>query len=450
MIEQSIWEEKDIHRLAFEALGSERSQRMAKLLGIENAAKSAVCLSCHGANPPPGAPVDTTFRALAEGVTCVVCHGMAKEWAIEHGAALSDWRSFSRADKESRFGMNDLWNPIRRAELCTSCHVGSVAEGKVVTHAMYAAGHPPLGSIEVAAFGDEQPAHWQERREKSPDVQRLQGFREGELDRSRQLVLGGLVTLKRHAALVADQAAETQPQAAKAPPTWPDFARFDCAACHHDLRAAETEEDLVRFTLAPRGTPGRPRRPIWPEALVPLSLSLGGEAPDGPRAAELGKLLETWDLALDKRPFGDRAAAAAAARSVEAWADREIARLGAEPRVDRDAAEKLLGRIGWILEGTLLDYDSTRQLAWAARSLTRDLARPGTNSREAEALEELDRSLYLTLYRGGTRRPIEESLNARAAAALALELPVAREALRRLVTGASANSTRPAAIPANP
>ena len=41
-----------------------------------------------------------------------------------------------------------------RAKLCSACHVGNVEDGKLVTHEMYAAGHPPLPGIEIVAFCD--------------------------------------------------------------------------------------------------------------------------------------------------------------------------------------------------------------------------------------------------------------------------------------------------------
>ena len=70
--------------------------------------------------------------------------------------------------------MTDLWDPVTRGKKCVSCHIGNPdpEEEKVVTHAMYAAGHPPLPGIEVATFSDAQPRHWQYLREKKAEVQR--------------------------------------------------------------------------------------------------------------------------------------------------------------------------------------------------------------------------------------------------------------------------------------
>ena len=71
--------------------------------------------------------------------------------------------------------MIDVRNPVRRAEQCFSCHIGNVEEGKLVTHAMYAAGHPPLPSIEIESFAKQMPRHWRYLDEKVADSQKLVG-----------------------------------------------------------------------------------------------------------------------------------------------------------------------------------------------------------------------------------------------------------------------------------
>ena len=61
--------------------------------------------------------------------------------------------------------MRNLRDPVVRGDVCSSCHIGSAAEGKVVTHAMYAAGHPPLPNFELATFSRNLPQHWRDRRD---------------------------------------------------------------------------------------------------------------------------------------------------------------------------------------------------------------------------------------------------------------------------------------------
>ena len=56
--------------------------------------------------------------------------------------------------------MIDVRNPIVRAEQCFGCHIGNAAEGKIITHEMYAAGHPPLPNIEIESYVAQLPRHW--------------------------------------------------------------------------------------------------------------------------------------------------------------------------------------------------------------------------------------------------------------------------------------------------
>ena len=72
-------------------------------------------------------------------------------------------------------------NPARRAERCTSCHVGSESEGRFVTHEMYAAGHPPLPPVEVMAFS-------RDRADALQVGQRSARLGQTSLGRSRQVV----------------------------------------------------------------------------------------------------------------------------------------------------------------------------------------------------------------------------------------------------------------------
>ena len=65
--------------------------------------------------------------------------------------------------------MTDLWDPIVRVRTCVSCHVGNVEQGKVLTHAMYAAGHPPLPGIEASTFAAAMPNHWKPLSQKRKD-----------------------------------------------------------------------------------------------------------------------------------------------------------------------------------------------------------------------------------------------------------------------------------------
>jgi hypothetical protein len=69
----------------------------------------------------------------------------------------------------AEYGERDMRDPAARAERCAACHVGNAAEGRFVTHAMYAAGHPPLPPLEVMTFSRDPPMHTTYARD-LPDV----------------------------------------------------------------------------------------------------------------------------------------------------------------------------------------------------------------------------------------------------------------------------------------
>src|SRR5262249_6382040 len=136
--------------------------------------------------------------------------------------------------KEAEGGMTDMWNPAKRGRVCASCHVGNAEEGKVVTHAMYAAGHPPLPSFETATFGDAMPRHWKLLKEKPAAVQRLLQYDPEELEQSHVVVGGAVAEFRQAMSMLAVQAKKCAEAAAESSL---DLAQYDCYACHHELRA---------------------------------------------------------------------------------------------------------------------------------------------------------------------------------------------------------------------
>src|SRR5947209_10193839 len=95
------------------------------------------------------------------------------------------WRGVASQAKEEQYRMADLWDPGKRSKTCASCHVGNSDEGKVVTHAMYAAGHPPLPGVEISTFSDAMPRHWQYLKEKQPAAQKLLDYNADELEKTK-------------------------------------------------------------------------------------------------------------------------------------------------------------------------------------------------------------------------------------------------------------------------
>jgi hypothetical protein len=405
MDESLRYDARDKHRLAFRALTGPRGQQMGRLLGAD-VTRIEACVNCHSV---PGRDVETQqFARESDGVTCVACHGAYAEWVGLHQGASRRWRSLDRKAKERQFGMTDLWDPVRRAETCASCHIGDHAGGKVITHAMYAAGHPPLPGFEAATFCDAQPRHWELLREKTPARRERLGRRDADpFEQTRLVVLGGLVELRESMRLLADQAGADRPEPLGT--TWPDFARFDCYACHHELRRGEGAS--WRQLRRRDGTPGRPAAPDWPLGLA----RLGIETADSPRAASRGAdiddALATLRESLKARPFGDPATLVPAARKVAARADSAIRALQQDSNAfDADKTRALLDRLCKMAE-TPTDYDSARQIAWAFRVIYREsVPEDRQDPAIGRELAGLETELALDLPPARTQAPIETSL----------------------------------------
>jgi len=178
---------------------------MAKILGIERADAAPKCLACHALSVPE-ADRARTFDST-DGVSCESCHGPASNWLGPH--TTKSWTH----ERSIAAGMRDLRDPVRRAENCLTCHLGTA--DKALDHEMIAAGHPDL-YFELASFTAAMPRHWKEE-EVWSDV--------------RMLVVGQAVQFREQLRRVVRNAQGS---------SWPEFADLDCFACHHSLTNAET------------------------------------------------------------------------------------------------------------------------------------------------------------------------------------------------------------------
>mgnify|MGYP001144876001 CR=1 FL=1 len=421
MVEYPIWKEKDRHQIAYQVLLGDRSREMGKRLGIDVTDARNSCVRCHGVVPPSGVR-PFQFEAKADGVTCIACHGGAEEWIAEHQFPNSPrWRNLTRADKQRLKGMRDLWDPRTRVETCFSCHIGNADENKVLTHAMYAAGHPPLPSIEVASFSEEQPRHWQYLREKPEAIQKHLGFNPNRLEQTELVAVSGLAALSATIRQLVDPPNSAGNESVES--SGPDFARYDCAACHHELKVWDRSWRQAREE---GHAPGRPAPPAWPRALVRLGL----EAADPARAEGwfrgLSTRMEAFDAAMTARPFGDLDRARPIAEAVLKLLDEPLRALDDQTRVkpgqpgrviDRAEALRLLRRIAPIADELVHDYESARQMAWAFRTIYHEVE-PDASKRDPRivaGLAALDRKLGLSLNAGKSaeRRPILEMLGDR-------------------------------------
>lgn len=223
--EYTLWITRDPHAKAYETLFGERSLLMQKnLRSPMSAHEDPRCLKCHVApdydvkQAPPVAPYFKT-----DGVSCESCHGPAKNWAAFHH--LASWQLKTPAQKKS-LGMKDTQSLAGRAQVCVTCHVG--APGMEVDHDLIAAGHPRL-HFEFAAFHDAMPRHWPDFKDRDA-TKSARGRPDFE---ARAWLVGQLVTAHAALELLADRAAEKP---------WPEFAEYDCAACHHDLQSPSARQ----------------------------------------------------------------------------------------------------------------------------------------------------------------------------------------------------------------
>jgi len=229
-----------MHRRAYEILFNEVSVAMAKKLDLKNekgekvgAHQHARCLACHSSSRDPKPNHGDRF-AIDFGVGCEACHGAAGDWVAKHYTRT--WKSLSTPEKTA-LGFRDLRSLTTRAETCVACHIGSPAA--TVDHDLIGAGHPRL-AFEMSAFHEMLPRHWNA----APETQQDPG------QELRLWTIGQAASAKAMADIVGSRAKQAIHN--KEPHLLPDFAEFDCNACHHDLQ----EPTLGRPTLKqPLGTP---------------------------------------------------------------------------------------------------------------------------------------------------------------------------------------------------
>jgi hypothetical protein len=400
--ENKTWLDNDPHSRAFAVLRpeldgkpNETLRRMERVFGERTPGYKAIndvaCLACHstdkkqGAAGPREAADFTRDEGTSLGITCAGCHGASQEWQGKHfipGAAAGKltitWRTLPPEQKAAA-GMKNLRDPMIKANLCATCHVGNPAEGKVVTHEMYAAGHPPLPPLELVTFMQDEPPHWgypaelpffeQFAKEKPNDTWKI--FRYYPEDRevylARHMAAGAIASLKAELELVKSAAAAGG---------LVDFARFDCYACHHDLKYPSARQERGYA-----GVPGRPTLKAWVAALpgVVAAHAATLDKPAGLKDAA-GGFDAGWAEVLSAahaRPFGSPRELASAAGKLSAWCDAFADKLDDGPAYDRAAADRLLAAIGTAATSDrwVGDAEAVMHLTWAYRSLRQATAK---------------------------------------------------------------------------
>lgn len=389
--ESTTWDEKDIHAAAMKCLTDPLGKQMEEVLKKYRPAGYSVatapeCLTCHSTDLAPRKPLAEKqfgdFATLPGGVTCTLCHGLHQTWQVEHYEEPTQanqplpWRSKPPAYKFST-GMHDLRNPVIKAALCVSCHVGSAAEGKVVTHEIYAAGHPPLPPFELASYMEGEPKHWGFPIDPKlkffadkggPDNWKTFHFHaaKDESYLARNYAIGAVVALRAEADLLVAEAE----RAGKAGEVL-DFARFDCYACHHELLP-----NSDRQKRGYDGAPGRP--PLRAAAGVPAGVV--AKHAEGISAGGLKDKAGGFDpkwLALKKaaldRPFGNRDLIAKDGKAVQEWCNSFLAVQSdaTEPLYTAEQTAKLRTALLETAVGltSTADPEAAMSLMWGVRTL---------------------------------------------------------------------------------
>ncbi|MBM3979886.1 MAG: hypothetical protein FJ304_06310 [Planctomycetes bacterium] len=266
----SCWAAADPHTAAYSLL-TDKPHRPVKVTAAHimaryapgtSATDDARCVACH---TNPALATEERFsephakHLRNEGVSCEACHGNAGGWVADH----TTWKG-PRADVYAKTGMNPLYDLGERALACAGCHVGAPAENGLpvrdMNHDMIAAGHPRL-NFEFAEYQRRLPKHWQEKDRATNTVVKHNPLKEWLIGR----VAHGEAACK----LLADRAERSKTDD-RTP--WPEFAEFNCAACHHNLRAATDPSLEAQWRKDPKltghlmGLPGW--QPIWPMTIA--------------------------------------------------------------------------------------------------------------------------------------------------------------------------------------
>ncbi len=324
------------------------------------ATADARCVACH-TNPALAAKGNwdkaDKLALRSEGVSCEACHGAAGGWQGAHYTAAF------KADRKKGYaehGMEPLYDMGARAVACAGCHVGAPAQTDAsgnelvpvrdMNHDMIAAGHPRL-NFDFADFQARLPRHWQEKERLKPNTPAY------EPNPAQVWLVGRAAHAEAACRLLADRV-ERSKSDPRTP--WPEYAEFNCAACHHGLRSPNsTEHGDWRQSLNHTG--GRPLgvapwQPIWP-----LTSAAGLKEPARDKAP-----LSAVVLAVESRP--SRNAGPVAAEAANAMAALRAKWLA----LSNDGAEELALRYVKGAGGpTAPEWDASAQLFWAAAALKR-------------------------------------------------------------------------------
>ena len=216
--ENTTWQTLDKHAQAYAVLSNDLSKRIARNLGLKDAASAKVCLDCHADNVPQERR-GPQFQ-LTDGVGCEACHGGSRDWIQVH--AIND--NANSHQRNLAAGLYPTDDPQARARLCLSCHFGD--DTKFVSHRIMGAGHPRL-SFELDTFTQIEPPH----------------FVVDDDYRARKRVADGVQVWAVGQAMAVAQTMDglLDPKNGR-DGLFPELVFFDCHACHKPMSANSWRE----------------------------------------------------------------------------------------------------------------------------------------------------------------------------------------------------------------
>ena len=341
------WEACDPHQRAYSLLTDKpvrpvrhSADSSRKGLGWRGlATEESRCLACH--TTPSLATDRAPVEVRREGVSCEACHGNARSWQYAH-TVRAEW---------PHPGMTRLNDLGVRAKTCAGCHVGApAADGdplRDMNHDMIAAGHPRL-EFDFGEHHRRLPMHWLERDRSKTDAPKRK------VSESHLWLVGRVAQAEAACELLASRAerASRNPNDTGSP--WPEFAEFNCVACHHTIPVPDRD----------RKTDGRL---TWQ--------SLGSFSRSGdPRTAPLADLAERLGTKRPPRPDELVAPATQAAAQLKAWRE-QLAK-----------AQEPVNRFLVVPAGRPANRDELAAVLSGLAALARDKGDGNTTAKVAEAL----------------------------------------------------------------
>ena len=207
--EYTVWTQDDRHSQGYNRLKSPAAVQIAAKLGLPNAVGAKICLDCHTDNVPRA--LQGPKYKITDGIGCEACHGGSEKWIESHAQPSSAHKA------NVAKGLYPSDQPLQRATLCLSCHLGT--RDKFATHVIMGAGHPRL-SFELDAYTLNQPAHY------VVDADYVE--RKGKIDDMNFWVTGQIEAAERELTLL--QTGVFTPGGLV-----PELSFYECFSCHHAM-----------------------------------------------------------------------------------------------------------------------------------------------------------------------------------------------------------------------